>query len=504
MSFSLRIDNYLANFPLNTGSTLGTNSVVIGDINNDLTEEFIAATLRGELYSWSYNGSAVQASPSLLANLPDSIQFSPALADLDNDGGQEIIVGDGKGIIRAFKSNGSAYFQFDCGKKITSAPSIISLSNKTVLVGLEDGTLTALQSNGGLLWQKKLTTSSITGIAQFNSETAKSIVVTSSSGEIVLVSALGEVIWRYTSANFTNPTQPVVGDINHDGHFEIIVANKAGKLIALNASGAEITSFQQIKNDVFSSNPILADFDHDGYLEILVAAEDTLFAYTYNGVTYDNFPITIRDAHIASDPVVVDLNGDQKAEIIVATNQNLYAFHSNGVLVDGFPYSIGASACSTPFISDFDNNGIIDFSVATSDGFIYGWDSEYSYQAENVLWGSYLHDPQHTAIMESLSAANPKYSELMPAATVYNYPNPTKGNSTTIRYWLKEAAQMKIRIYDLAGELIKELNVAGLGQTDNEVALDLHNIESGVYLTRVEATSSTESTVTFFKLAVVK
>ena len=92
----------------------------------------------------------------------------------------------------------------------------------------------------------------------------------------------------------------------------------------------------------------------------------------------------------------------------------------------------------------------------------------------------------------------------MPSSSVYNYPNPTEGNYTTIRYWLNETSDVKLRIYDMAGELVKEVKSNGLGRTHNEYKLDLQNIQSGVYLVRVEAKNTNFHDVTFFKMAVVK
>ena len=93
----------------------------------------------------------------------------------------------------------------------------------------------------------------------------------------------------------------------------------------------------------------------------------------------------------------------------------------------------------------------------------------------------------------------------MPKASVYNYPNPTEGQSTTIRYTLGQEAQVDIRIYDLSGDLVAEFPGTGLAHTDNEIVWDLSGVASGIYLCRVEArgTGGGEET-TFCKIAVVK
>jgi len=92
----------------------------------------------------------------------------------------------------------------------------------------------------------------------------------------------------------------------------------------------------------------------------------------------------------------------------------------------------------------------------------------------------------------------------MPAALVYNYPNPTQDNTTRIRYRLNEAATVRITILDAAGDLVIELEGPGLPQANNEVEWNVSEVQSGIYLARVEAQSETDRAVKVIKIAVVK
>ena len=74
-----------------------------------------------------------------------------------------------------------------------------------------------------------------------------------------------------------------------------------------------------------------------------------------------------------------------------------------------------------------------------------------------------------------------------------------------IRYFLNYEARVNVRIYDLSGELIDILSKSSLGQTNDEIIWDISDVESGVYLARVEAASTGRpSSVAFIKIAVVK
>lgn len=94
--------------------------------------------------------------------------------------------------------------------------------------------------------------------------------------------------------------------------------------------------------------------------------------------------------------------------------------------------------------------------------------------------------------------------ELLVKESVYNYPNPTEGNSTTIHYFVRYPADIFIKIYDLSGEVIDEIRSVGLPMVDNEVPWNLDGIESGVYNARLEAVGNGKREYKFFKIAVIK
>lgn len=96
-------------------------------------------------------------------------------------------------------------------------------------------------------------------------------------------------------------------------------------------------------------------------------------------------------------------------------------------------------------------------------------------------------------------------NEFFPERKAYNYPNPVYGNQTSIRYFVNEDSKINIKIFDLAGDFVAELNDNAQGGMDNETVWNVNDIQSGVYLARIEASGSsgkTESVV--IKIAVVK
>jgi hypothetical protein len=125
--------------------------------------------------------------------------------------------------------------------------------------------------------------------------------------------------------------------------------------------------------------------------------------------------------------------------------------------------------------------------------------------AANYPWPQFQHDAQHTGIDQTvLSNGVPLSSEFFPAARAYNWPNPVYDGKTFIRYYVKENATVRVKIYDLAGDLAADLSGTGQAGVDNEIAWDVSGVQSGIYFARIEANGASTSGGATVKIAVVK
>jgi hypothetical protein len=78
------------------------------------------------------------------------------------------------------------------------------------------------------------------------------------------------------------------------------------------------------------------------------------------------------------------------------------------------------------------------------------------------------------------------------------------GNTTHIRFYSIQDASVTIRIFDVAGTKVAELSGRASAGIDSEVMWDVSNIQSGVYLARVEASNQNQTQARIIKIAVVK
>lgn len=533
MYFSLEIKNYLSGFPAFLGSNSGSSAVVVGDLDSDGADEIIVSVAAGKILAWKGNGEKVIANLDstsqiqvngevirwplpVFAEIADGeLPFSPALADLNHDRQLEVIAGSANGWVYAWQgidqnNDGRAdlLFKTNAGAAVTSVPTVgdwlSAQAGQEIAVGLENGNLCLLGEDGHVIWNKHLGPASVTGLAPL----PDGLVAISSNGLAYRIDENGVIRWQLSSADFGTLGVPVVGDVNNDGRPEIIISSSSGAVMLLEEKGEVLSISHQIAVGCPLSNPALADIDGDGYLEIVLAGGGKIFAFRYNGVGLSNFPVIFErgfESDPYPDPILVDLDGDNKVEIVVgARRQMVVAFDAQGRRVPGFPLSCSQAIPAAAGIANLTGTGKFHVVARSADDFCYVWPLDYDYVGERVYWGQYLKDARHSGAYLAPTAPIVTAGKLMPEKTVYNYPNPTEGNSTVIRYYLREAAAVNIRIYDLAGELVAEFDGPGLPQIENEVAWDLSNVQSGVYLARVEAKSSSETNLAFIKIAVIK
>lgn len=537
MHFTLEIKNYQVGFPAYLDDNSGNSAMTVGDLDGDGQNEIVAATQDGKILAWkadgekfianrdsSYqvkiNGDTIKLSLAVFAEINNGqLINSPSLSDLDNDGALEVIAGSQNGTLYAWKGldqdgNGRAdlFFKIDCGSPITTVPVIGNwnplTSGREIVVGLESGELCLVSNNGEIIWKKSISNAKIFRIAGFLEDNKFGVIVIDNQSNVYLIDENGEIGWRKSINGYGALNYPAVGDVNNDFNLEIIISSNHGYIIILDNKGNLLPSSDIISVGNPLSNSALADIDEDGYLDIVVTGGGKIFAYRFNGVSLTDFPIVIErgfEEQVYSDPVLADLDGDGKVEIIVGSmNNQILAYDYQSHKIDGFPRSVSQPILSSPVITNLNGNGKFSLIARSKDNYCYVLPLKFEFKNDQIFWSQFLKDAQHTSLYLEKTSAPPKAGALMPEKMVYNYPNPTEGNSTTIRYFLREAAEVSIRIYDMAGQLVEEFSGPGLAGLENEVNWDISIIQSGVYLARVKAKSENETNIAIIKIAVVK
>ncbi|MDZ7339927.1 MAG: T9SS type A sorting domain-containing protein [candidate division KSB1 bacterium] len=533
MYFTLEIKNYLSGFPAFLGNNSGNSAVVTGDLNSDGTDELLVSTLDGKILAWKgngekfianldsanqtqLNGEMIRRPLAVFAEIDaGTLPFPPALADLNHNDHLDVIAGASSGWVYAWQSvdqdgDGRAdlLFKSHLGAAVTTAAMISdwlpASTGFEITVGSENGNVCVLDEAGRIIWNKHIAAAPVTGVVAL----IDGLVAVASDGSLCRIDVNGVIRSQLSLASFGALGAPVVGDVNNDGRLEIIISSTSGAVLLVEERGEALSFSPLIEAGCPLSNPALADIDGDGYLEIVLTGGGRIFAFRFNGVSLSNFPVTFErgfETERYPDPILVDLDGDKKVEIIVgAKRQVLVAVDAQGHRVPGFPLSTSHAIIAAAGVGNLSDTGKFHVIARSTDDFCYVWPRDQYFVADQIYWGQYLKDARHSAAYLAATAPIAATGKLMPEKTVYNYPNPTEGNTTTIRYYLREAATVNIRIYDLAGELVAEFDGPGLPHIENEVAWDLSAVQSGVYLAWVQAKSASETNLTVIKIAVIK
>jgi M6 family metalloprotease-like protein len=474
-AFDIELNGDTTYYPLGFFDILDTTLVgtpTLGDVDGDDTLEVISATVDGKVYCWEpvdlNNDSLADLKAGFPIDLVDSISMVPVVSDFDTQNpGLEIYVGTDEGSLFLMSGDGNIIDSIDLEERIVG------------LVTTDSGRINFVITDRPSPWQYE------------------------------------HKIWRTDSKISVNITSlsssysPIVGDLNRNDILDVVVVSAVeGVIYAWDKELSPLPGFPVWTRDWVSSQPALGDIDGDGYLEIVVASNNKIYAYNYNGTIADNFPIIVDQANpvgwIKSSPVLVDVDDDGISDIVVGTQENkIYAFNKEGNEVFGFPLSCAGPITSSAVMVDLDQDLKSELLVPADDGFVYAWKLPWDYNSEKNPWPMQGHDPSHTNYfpIEDLPDL-PKFA-FLPEKKVYSYPNPAKERAI-IRYFLGEDAEVNIKIYDLAGDLVEELDHKGVSGENNEKEWDCSKVASGVYLCRVEATASSKKEVVFCKIAVVK
>ena len=429
-------------------------------------------------------------------------KFKPASVNINNT---NYIVGVSGKNLNVWSDNPENLIVTNVNEEITSPPVIVnSTANPEILIGTYSGkiltyslgsqtkidSLTAPED----VWIKRIAANGndiyYVGVSKI------AVLPKSKSGEYPEILFNNKNDSRTSAQNIydlaltKNSDGSNIAIILSDDNYFSLVSDKGDNYFSINSS-TTITSFA------------LADLKQDGENYIVFNNGSSLEAVNLQDVPADNFPFKDPlEIGFTGTPLTADFSGSKNSEIITETKDGrIFAIDGEtGNVVEGFPFSAGAELISTPSL--FESNSKISMAaINTKNNFsawVIGAASGTVYWSEengNSLNNSFLNSAQNSSVI----------NEFFPKERAYNYPNPVYDNQTFIHYYVSEDSKINIKIFDLAGDFVAELNDNAKGGMDNETMWKVNDIQSGVYLARIEATgSSGKSETNIIKIAIIK
>lgn len=306
--------------------------------------------------------------------------------------------------------------------------------------------INVIDGQGNVLWTQPL----VGGMAQYpaavgdiNKDGILEIVsltaYSNARGGINVFDASGNILMATVTNNNPLICAPVLADLNNDSILEIIFCGRgkasasiSAGIHALNLQGEEIEGFPFDLPSTPAFTPTLADIDGDGFLELFVSTTTALYCVSHTGeemyrvdseeaykYSYqsplvvdfegdgnwsivgachgDNPNHYVRDAHTGeyrtgwpkpvsywtySAPTVVK-NGDQYAIFMGVSGEGnvFYQYDMNGNIAPGFPLNLTSGVEGFISVADIDGDGaneiITDFNLMDGEqGYIRAWEMD--------------------------------------------------------------------------------------------------------------------------------
>ncbi len=166
--------------------------------------------------------------------------------------------------------------------------------------------------------------------------------------------------------------------------------------------------------------PAVVDVDGDGTPEIITPATDKkLHFLQWNGATFSEragWPKSLGD-FMGSEATVADVDGDAEPEIILTIYDHkkqmrggqVLAWNLDGTAVTGWPINVGGmNGFKGPAaVGDLDGNGFLDVVVVGEDGYVRAYSTSGT-RPDKTLWSQHHRDAAHTGRMPPLSSQQPR------------------------------------------------------------------------------------------------
>ena len=324
-----------------------------------------------------------------------------------------IIAADRSGKVYAFEiAKPEPVWVKSLGKIITASPTLADINNdgiEEIIIGTQDeGVLFALNHKGDILWSTKCGSSirSSVAVALLNNNANPKIIVSAYGNYMVcLEAATGKVEWKkylgkheYSRA-VGIVSSPLIADVDLDGELEIVSGSRFKMGFCLSLQTGKLKWVHSFSYDP-DSTPSFAIIDGKP-LVFIGGGEHTSGVgdnamYALNGNDGSIYWRTKVHGGLDSCPVISDVDNDEKPEVVItsladascycfdATNGNIkwqYKFSKTGTCyhdkynvcrpVSTKTYFTENAVCrsyTTPLVADINNDGIKEVIVGSCNG----------------------------------------------------------------------------------------------------------------------------------------
>lgn len=293
---------------------------------------------------------------------------TPVIADIDNDGVSEMIVAVSYFFDREYYDNPERVKELggiDIGKYVAGGIVVFNLDTKQIK------------------WSTQLDLSTDTGkfrayiyssptVADLDGDGNLDIIVGTSFGLFYVLDHTGKTREKFPLEMAEIQGAVVAADINDDGKIELVTADSHGNVAAWTAQGKEIWEVH-IKSLV-PQGPTIGDVDGDGHTDVVVP---TLSGNIYvlsgkDGSIVRPYPYRTH-GRVMNQVLLVDLSkhGEKKGLTIVSTSFDGYLYLIDGPTSCADVVDIGETSYSMVLADNIDGGDDLDLIVTTMNGNVF-------------------------------------------------------------------------------------------------------------------------------------
>ena len=300
-----------------------------------------------------------------------------------------------------------------------------------------------------------------------------------------------------------------VAAFNINNVFYICVFFEDNTFKIYRSNSIDIENIQMIYRGAIQANKLFVDIDWQGEAFFLKPEENILYGFNAFGTFKNNFPLKIaygkfynlflKTSIFASFALRQKNSGKENSSenlnsSILKTSNKLFAFSddgsiylydlNNGELENGYPIAGVANLKDAYLVKNLNNNNLI-LCLASSNGKL---KINELLNTENYI----VEIPGQTQLSnekQKVFILQKDYQEILSKNRTYNWPNPVYDGKTFFRVYVEEESEIKISIYDAAGEHADEFSFKAPANFDYEIERDVSKLKRGIYFVKVYARS---------------